>query len=97
MIAGCARIGIEAGELISWTKYKHVCKIPRKELNTWENILNGVSNTSDFFCKLKPVPASQWKSVQVWNGKEWIDYSFSLEENLIRPVVKNNVIDFEEY
>ena len=73
---GMMRIAIEYNSsLISWAKYKYVSKIPISLYNDMEKAgKEKGAKPSDWYCSFKNIPSSQWKSIETYDGQNWLLY-----------------------
>lgn len=68
---GLARVCIKYNiRLTSWKQYKPLSKLPAIELKEMEKR----GNPDDWYCRLKNVPSSEWESIELWDGMQWIPY-----------------------
>jgi hypothetical protein len=97
-LMGLARVSIlRTSDVMNWNEYKKISKKTKAELDKMEE--HGIklgASCSDWFCLKYCVPIDSWKKIEIWNGKDWIDYDKRKLKALITDPKKKE-IDFEDY
>lgn len=76
-ILGAARIGLEENDFrfVGWDIY---CRVSKDDSRVLEAMLKkGIESGAkkeNWLCIFENVPSKKWRSIQLFDGKDWIDY-----------------------